>query len=119
MNPTHQIERTPAGWYCPACRWTWSQGPKGYWPGVPRYAPEAVPPALQTQRQLRDAGLRPGGPAQGCYRARGGAGWRWLYAVAEAIPLPPLTTTEQAQQDRDWAMRQIAWVARQVRDTKD
>lgn len=72
MAPAHQLERTPTGWYCPVCQWTWPRGPRGHCPGGRRYAREAVPPALQTQPQLRVAGLQPSGPAQGCYH--GGAG---------------------------------------------
>jgi hypothetical protein len=119
MESTHQLERTPTGWYCPVCRWTWPRGPKGRCPGVPRYARAAVPPTLQTQTQLRATGLQPGGPAQGCYHGGGNAHWHWLYAVAEAVPLPPATPGQLADQDRAWAVRQITRVARQVRTRKD
>jgi hypothetical protein len=112
MARTHQIERTPAGWYCRVCQWTWAIGPRGACPGLPRYAPDAVPVALQTKRQLRVAGLQPGGPVRGCYRGSDRR-WQWLYAVPEAIPL--VTAHQRAQQDRDWAGQQIARVARQVR----
>jgi hypothetical protein len=119
MAPTHQLERTPTGWYCPVCQWTWPRGPRGYCPGVRRYAREAVPPALQTQPQLRVAGLQPGGPAQGCYHVGGQAHWRWLYAVADAAPLPARRDAGRAHQYRAWAVQQISRVARQVRTRKD
>jgi hypothetical protein len=116
---THLLTLTPAGWRCSVCEWTWKRGARGSCPGVPRYAPDAVPAALQTKTQLRAAGLQPGGPAQGCYYTHHTGHWRWLYALTEAIPRSPLTAYERSQQDRAWAGQQIARVARQARTTKE
>jgi hypothetical protein len=118
MESTHQLERTSAGWYCRVCRWTWPRGAQGRCPGVRRYPRNAIPAQLQTQTQLRAAGLQPGGPAQGCYYGGGNAHWHWLYAVDEAVPLPPATPGQLAYQDRAWAVQQITRVARQARTPK-
>jgi hypothetical protein len=115
MALSHRLESTPEGWHCSVCQWTWSRHSQGACPGVPRYAPEAIPPELQNTRQLRAAGLQPGGPACGCYYARNTGHWCWLYAVSEACARPSLTAQQQAQQDRTWAEQQIARVARQAR----
>jgi hypothetical protein len=37
-------------------------------------------------------------PAQGCYYVSGNRHWRWLYAVAEAVPLPPAPLSDRSQQ---------------------
>jgi hypothetical protein len=115
MTLPHLLEPTPAGWRCSVCCWTWRHGPHGGCPGVPRYALETIPPELQNTKQLRAAGLQPGGPVRGCYYTRDPKHWRWLYAVSEACARPSLTAREQARQDRTWAVQQIARVARQAR----
>src|SRR5689334_2648983 len=119
MTSTHQLEHTSAGWYCRVCQWTWRRAPGGACPGVRRYAPDAIPAALQTRLQLGAAGLQPGGPAQGCYFAGSHKHWQWLYAVTEARPRPPRTAQEQAQQDRAWAQQQILRIVRQARTGED
>ena len=119
MADTHRLEQTPAGWRCRVCQWTWKEEAQGDCPGVPRYAPNVVPPELQTKSQLRATGLQPGGPAQGCYYISHPYHWRWLYAVTEAPTLPHLTAREQARQDRTWAVQPIARVARQAGKEED
>jgi hypothetical protein len=115
----HNLAPTAAGWRCRVCQWTWKGEAQGDCPGVPRYAPDVVPPELQTKSQLRAAGLQPGGPAQGCYYVSHPYHWRWLYAVSEACARPSLTAQQQAQQDRTWAEQQSARVARQARTMEE
>jgi len=119
MTGPHRLEQTPDGWHCRVCQWTWKRGVRGDCPGVPRYPPNAVPPDLQTKKQLRAAGLQPGGLAQGCYYVSHPGHWRWLYAVTEAGVRSSLTAQQQAQQDRTWAEQQIARVAREARTTEE
>ncbi|MFD7510006.1 RRQRL motif-containing zinc-binding protein [Streptomyces sp. NPDC059853] len=59
---------------------------------LPTYAPRCAPDGLMTRRQLRAAGLRPGGadPVAQIVWPRSGR-WAALYSVADARPVRPMT----------------------------
>ncbi|MEV6209088.1 RRQRL motif-containing zinc-binding protein [Kitasatospora sp. NPDC051914] len=78
------------------------------WPW--RWSPD---PGLRTRRQLREAGLRPGGqePAAQvvCRRGRRIA---YLYRLDRALPIRPMTPAREAALDRAMAARQTCPVCR-------
>ncbi|MGW3297640.1 RRQRL motif-containing zinc-binding protein [Streptomyces xiamenensis] len=59
---------------------------------LPTYAPRCAPDGLMTVRQLRAAGLRPGGhaPVAQIVWPRSGR-WAALYEVTKALPVRPMT----------------------------
>lgn len=66
---------------------------------IPVYRYRLAPPGLMTRRQLRAAGLRPGGAGPVAElrwrsrKARAAGGWRaaYLYDAARALPVRPMT----------------------------
>jgi hypothetical protein len=60
---------------------------------IPTYRPQCAPDGLMTRRQLRTAGLRPGGHDPIAEIEYWRYGWRhaYLYDVALALPVRPMT----------------------------
>jgi DNA polymerase-3 subunit epsilon len=92
----HQLERVGSrGYRCALCTWTWTRPPQSLCPGVPRFGwwPD-IPEHLRTQTQLRQMGLKPGGPVRGC--TSGHDQWIWLYDAREAVPRRQVTEAQRA-----------------------
>ncbi|MFF8369255.1 RRQRL motif-containing zinc-binding protein [Streptomyces lydicus] len=87
--------------------------PDGAKYGIPTYPYRLAPDGLATRRQLRAAGLRPGGQpvaAQILWRSRrtrGGIRAAYLYRVGLALPVRPMTPAK-------WRAVAAALAARRV-----
>lgn len=84
-------------------RITWSQveDPTGEVHGIPTYHWRAAPPGLATRRQLRAAGLRPGGQEPAAQVMRPRRRGRppligYLYRIEHALPVRPMTPRRRA-----------------------
>jgi hypothetical protein len=70
--------------------------------GVPTFGFRSAPPGLATRRQLRAAGLCPGGhDLWGQLKWRRGTRWAALYRLDLAAPSPRRTPAQQAALARD------------------
>ncbi|WP_043176295.1 RRQRL motif-containing zinc-binding protein [Streptomyces sp. NRRL B-24484] len=88
--------------------------PTGEHHGIPtwpwRFAPD---PTLRTRRQLRAAGLRPGGQEPAAQVVcRRGKRIAYLYRLDQALPIRPMTPGRVAALDRAMAARQTCPVCR-------
>ncbi|TBO57023.1 hypothetical protein EYS09_24790 [Streptomyces kasugaensis] len=85
--------------------------PDGARYGIPTYPYRLAPDGLATRRQLRAAGLRPGGQpiaAQILWhsrRTRSGPRAAYLYRTELALPVRPMTPAKRAALDRALAAR--------------
>lgn len=113
----HRLEPTAAGVCCTVCRWTWQRPPAQPCPGAPRYAWGAIPDHLATATQLRQAGLRPGGPVQGVLYSMSRHQWHDLFdrAAATRAPAPaPAQLAALARGRATQAARRQATAAAEV-----
>ncbi|MCL7496061.1 hypothetical protein M8I34_32350 [Streptomyces sp. MCA2] len=74
---------------------------------LPVYLWRQAPKGLATRRQLREMQLRPGGQAPVAeIECRSGMRRAWLYEVALALPVRPMTLAKEAALDKAMAARQ-------------
>ncbi|WSL51584.1 hypothetical protein OG709_35790 (plasmid) [Streptomyces sp. NBC_01267] len=73
----------------------------------PVYRWRQAPKGLATRRQLRERRLRPGGQAPvAAIECRGGKRKAWLYEIACALPIRPMTLAKEIALDKAMAARQ-------------
>ncbi|WP_367131415.1 MULTISPECIES: RRQRL motif-containing zinc-binding protein [Streptomyces] len=91
--------------------------PTGATHGIPTYPWRLAPDGLATRRQLRARGLRPGGQpiaAQIMWRNRyRGVRVAYLYWIAAALPVRPMTGPQQVALDRAMTARRTCPQCRQ------
>lgn len=87
--------------------------------GIPTYWWQGAPAGLATLRQLRAAGLRPGGQeiaAQILWAGVGGTRVAYLYRVEAAKPKRTATPAQRAAIDKALAARRVCATCRQLKD---
>jgi hypothetical protein len=92
--------------------------PTGSRYGIPTYWWRGAPPGLATRRQLRAAGLRPGGQlvaAQILWRGVGGTRTAYLYRIGLAAPKRTATPAQRAALGKAMAARRTCPTCRHVR----
>ncbi|WP_409074233.1 RRQRL motif-containing zinc-binding protein [Micromonospora chalcea] len=93
--------------------------PDGARYGIPTYWWRGAPPGYATRRQLRTAGLRPGGQpiaAQVLWRGVGGTRTAYLYRVDLARPKRTATPAQRRAIAAALTARRTCPTCRQVRD---
>ncbi|MFJ9412452.1 RRQRL motif-containing zinc-binding protein [Streptomyces sp. NPDC101393] len=71
------------------------------------YGWRQAPKGLATRRQLREMRLRPGGQDPvAVIECRGGKRRAWLYEIARALPVRPMTLAKEAALDKAMSKRQ-------------